>query len=130
VTDGAQPLRGCRILVVEDDYLLTLVLTDFLEEAGAEVIGPIGWVEEALAFIEHDVHEFNAAVLDVNLHGSKSYPIADALAARSIKFIFATGYGADALDEGYRHYARCEKPVDQAALIKVFGGLLSKSPPS
>jgi DNA-binding LytR/AlgR family response regulator len=96
------------------------VVIDLLENAGAEVIGPIGSVNEALSLIADNNQRFDGAVLDVNLRGSKSYPIADALAARSIKFVFATGYGADALDAQYRRYPRCEKPFDQTALIAAF----------
>ena len=121
MTNGAAGLEGRRLLVVEDDYLVAQVLIDLLEDAGAVVTGPIGSVDEALALIADSPDRFDGAVLDVNLHGSKSYPIADALTARSIKFIFATGYGADALDEPYRRCPRCEKPFDQGALIAAFG---------
>jgi CheY-like chemotaxis protein len=121
MTNGAAALEGLRVLVVEDDYLVAQVLIELLEDAGAVVVGPVGWVDEALALIADRTNRFDGAVLDVNLHGSKSYPIADALAARSIKFIFATGYSAEALDEPYRHCPRCEKPFDQSALIAAFG---------
>ncbi|HEX4194862.1 MAG TPA: response regulator [Stellaceae bacterium] len=122
--DGAEALRGQQILVVEDDYLVAQVLVDLLEDAGATVIGPIGWVDEALTLITDPAHRLDAAVLDVNLHGSKSYPIADALADRSIGFIFATGYGADALDGAYRDHRRCEKPFNQRTLIAALNDLL------
>jgi len=128
MTNGAAALGGLRVLVVEDDYFVAQVLVDLLEDVGAVVIGPIGWVDEALALIADGTDRFDGAVLDVNLHGSKSYPIADALTARSIKFIFATGYGADALDEPYRHCPRCEKPFDQTALVAAFGQLPASGP--
>jgi DNA-binding response OmpR family regulator len=127
--DKSESLRGCRILVVEDDYLLAQVLSDFLEDAEADVIGPVGSVDEALAAIESAPGSLDGAILDVNLHGSKSYPIADALAARSIPFLFATGYGQDALDLPYRNHARCEKPFDQANLVTRFAELLAKGTP-
>lgn len=109
-------LRDRGILVVEDDYLVAQILVDFLEETGATVVGPIGWVEEALALIEADASQIDAAILDINLHGSRSYPVADALTGRSIPFVFATGYASDALDGPYRSHGRCEKPFDQKAL--------------
>lgn len=121
----AATLRGRRILVVEDDYLLAQVLSDYLEEAEVEVIGPVGSVDEALALVENESRGFDGAILDVNLHGSKSYPIADALAERSIPFLFATGYGRDALDGRFRDRPRCEKPFDQATLLSVFGRLFN-----
>jgi CheY-like chemotaxis protein len=113
----ATALQGRRILVIEDDYLIGIVLADILESVGAEVLGPIGEVEEAITFIETDGATFDMAVLDVNLHGRRSYPIADVLLARRIGFVFTTGYGADAIAEAYQRYPRCEKPIDPAKLI-------------
>ena len=110
-------LRGRRILVVEDDYLVALVVSDILEEAGAEVIGPVGRVEEALALIAGNDIAIDGAVLDVNLHGATSYPIADALAARNVRFVFASGYGAGGIDAAYATYPWCQKPFNQSALL-------------
>src|SRR5215207_4792017 len=91
-------LEGRRILVVEDDFLVAQILCEILEDAGAVVVGPIGWVEEALAFLDGNDTAFDSAILDINLHGEKSYVIADVLVSRNIRFAFATGYGGDALD--------------------------------
>jgi CheY-like chemotaxis protein len=115
--DPHRPLEGRRILVVEDDYLVAEVLCELLEDAGATVLGPIGWVQEAVAYVEQHAEAFDCAILDVNLHGEKSYAIADALMQRELPFAFATGYGADALDGAYRHHTRCQKPFEQRALI-------------
>jgi DNA-binding LytR/AlgR family response regulator len=94
-----------------------LGITEQLEEAGAQVVGPIGWLDEALTFIKDNGAAFDGAVLDVSLHGKKSYPIADALAANGVYVVFSTGYGADAVDGDYRRYPRCEKPFTQDELI-------------
>ena len=110
-------LAGRRILIVEDDYLVGMVLVDMLEDAGALVLGPIGSVDEAIAFIEDGSQPFDSAVLDVNLRGKRSYPIADALTERSVGFVFATGYGGGILEDKYQRHPRCEKPFDLAALI-------------
>jgi CheY-like chemotaxis protein len=110
-------LQGRRVLVIEDDFLVAQVLVDLLEDAGAEVVGPIGWLGEAVTFIQDDSHAFDCAVLDVNLHGEESYPVADALAARCVGFVFATGYDNGAIDHAYRRYPRCEKPFNQIKLI-------------
>lgn len=117
MASGTATLAGRRILIVEDDYLLGQVLVEVLADAGAEVLGPIGWVDEAVAFIEDDSHELDGAVLDINLHGKKSYPVADALTVRSVGFVFATGYGAGVIEDRYRGHPRCEKPFSPPALI-------------
>jgi CheY-like chemotaxis protein len=116
-------LAGRRILVVEDDYLVGLILVDLLEDAGAKVLGPIGSVEEAITFLEDGGEAFDSAVLDVNLHGRKSYPIADALTARSVGFVFATGYGGGALEDRFQRHPRCEKPFDHGALVSALADL-------
>jgi CheY-like chemotaxis protein len=117
VEDRRAVLTGRRILVVEDDYLVAQALCAVLEDAGATVVGPIGWLDEALDFVTTQGDRFDAAVLDVNLHGEKSYPIADRLRALNIHFVFTTGYGADALDATYQQYPRCEKPFSEQALL-------------
>lgn len=114
-----ESLQGCRILVVEDDFMVAQVLCDLLEDAGATVIGPIGWATEALAFVEDHSDGIDRAILDVNLHGETSYAIARALQTRNVRFAFATGYGAESLDEGFRGFPRCLKPFQQRDLLAV-----------
>ncbi|WP_053572826.1 response regulator [Caballeronia cordobensis] len=115
-------LEGRRIMVVEDDYLVALGLSTVLEEAGAHVVGPLASAQEAVALLEEGREMVDAAVLDVDLNGEKSYPVADALESRNIRFIFATGYGIDAVAEGYRHHPRCQKPFDHQVILKVLKG--------
>ncbi|CAD6560207.1 hypothetical protein LMG28727_07066 [Paraburkholderia kirstenboschensis] len=111
------PLQGRRILVVEDDFFVAQSLCGLIEEAGAKIVGPIGWMDQALKYVESNSDAFDCAVLDVDLHGEKSYAIADWLAARGVRFVFTTGYGADALDPAYAGYPRCEKPFDPRLLF-------------
>ena len=117
MSSDAAPLEGRRILVVEDDYLIAQVLVGFLEDAGANVAGPIGRLEEAVAFVEKDTQTLDGAVLDINLHGKKSYPIADALISRSVRFVFTTGYAAGVIEGKYAQYPRCEKPFNGNAIV-------------
>lgn len=124
MTDQANALGGRKILVVEDDYLEALALAEMLQAAGADVIGPVSEIQEALSFVEKG-DDVDAAILDVDLHGQKSYPVAQALAARQIRFVFATGYGEEAIDQAYRAYPRVQKPFDGRALVNV---LLSPHP--
>ncbi len=85
-------ITGKRILVVEDEFIVAAMLCDILEDAGAVPIGPIGRVSDAEAIIAQDT--FDAAVLDWNLHGESSEPVARALKAGRVPFVIATGYGA------------------------------------
>ena len=112
-----RPLEGCRILVIEDDFFVAEIVTEMLEDAGATVLGPLGWRDEALNFINSNSADFDAALLDINLHGQTSYPVADALIERNIHFAFATGYGAGVLEEAYRSRHRCQKPFQQQTLV-------------
>jgi DNA-binding response OmpR family regulator len=111
------PLEGRRILIVEDDYMVAEILSEILEEAGATVLGPIGWIADALAFIAGSGSTLDGVALDVNLHGRSSYPIADALVERGVGFVFVTGYDGDALDAAYRRFPRCEKPFQPRTIV-------------
>ncbi len=111
------PLAGRRILVVEDEFLVAEYLTEVLRSAGAEVVGPLGWLEETLEFVEREHESLDAVVLDVNLHGHTSYPIVDLLVRHGVGFVLTTGYDSGALDAAYRDYPRCEKPFKEEALL-------------
>ena len=110
-------LRDCRILVVEDEYLIAYDMQQGLQEAGAIVLGPVPSVEEALELLRGEP-DVDGAVLDINLAGEKVFPVADALAARGIRFVFATGYDASAVPPAYRHITRYDKPVEAATIAR------------
>ena len=84
-------LRGRRLLVVEDNYIVAADITLALEERGVEVIGPAGSVGVALKLIAEQ-NPIDGAVLDVDLRGQRVYPVADALRDAGIPFVFTTGY--------------------------------------
>ncbi|MBV9655464.1 MAG: response regulator [Acetobacteraceae bacterium] len=110
-------LPGRHILVIEDDFLVGQVICEMLEEEGATVLGPIGWLEEARAFIEDHVGDFDSVLLDINLHGQKSYALAEVLTERGVGFVFMTGYSGHTLEGPYRSFPRCEKPVRRSTLL-------------
>jgi DNA-binding LytR/AlgR family response regulator len=111
-------LRGRRLLVVEDEYLIAADLTASLESLGVEVIGPAASVEEALSFIENNYGRLDGAVLDINLRNERVYPVADALTALGVPFVFTTGYDAAAVPAAYARAPRCEKPIDETQLVR------------
>ena len=104
-------LRDCRVLVVEDEYLLADELTIQLTDRGATVLGPASNVRAALSLIEGE-DALDGAILDVNLGGEPAYPIADTLRERGVPVLFTTGYDAAALPDRFRDVPRCEKPVN------------------
>ena len=104
--------QGRRILLAEDEYLIAEAMRRNLEKAGATVVGPVASVVAALALVESE--QIDGALLDVSLRDQEVFPVADALFARGIPFLFATGYGATDLPTQWRIAPRCEKPVDLA----------------
>ncbi|WFU43561.1 response regulator [Bradyrhizobium sp. CB82] len=103
----AHPMKGCRVLIVEDEYLVGDDLANALRSLGAHVIGPISQLAEALA-IHQD--SFDVAVLDINLRGETSYLLADELMRIGKPFIFTTGYCADMIPHRFQDARRWEKP--------------------
>ena len=107
-----------HILVVEDEFLIAWALQDNLKLCGAHVIGPAASVEDALGLLEHE--RIDGAILDVSLGRDKVYPVAAALTARNIPFVFATGYSD--LPLIWQHVRRFEKPVNVApTALALFG---------
>lgn len=109
-------LKGRRILVVEDEALIAMLVEDALLDAGADVLGPAATVEEAIALFESGNPE--AAVLDINLAGQASTPVADMLADHGVPFVVATGYGAAGLSERHRGVPVLAKPYDPQELVE------------
>ncbi len=115
---GTEALRGKRLLVVEDEYLIAVDLACLLEDRGVVVVGPAGSVGDALQLISRE-GALDGAVLDVNLGRERAYPIADALRERGVPFVFATGYDEWILPDAYREAPRCGKPVDIRMLARL-----------
>lgn len=122
------PIAGRKVLVVEDEMMVSWLLEDMLAEIGCAVVGPAGSVNQALAMI--DAEAIDVAVLDVNLNGEMSYPIADALCARGVPFVFVTGYAKDRLLDGYRSFPVLQKPFHRAELTDTLAKLLAPKEPS
>ncbi len=87
-------LRDRRVLVVEDEALVAMLIEEYLIEAGAEVVGPAATVEQALSLIQQAASGggLSAAVLDINMNGDAVSPVAEKLSALGVPFVFATGY--------------------------------------
>jgi two-component sensor histidine kinase len=123
------PLRletGNRILLVEDEILVAMMMKDILTELGFSVIGPFSRLAEAMVAAVHD--EIDAGIIDVNLGGEFVYPVADVLAARRIPFVFVTGYGVESIDRRFDYVPIVKKPVQRAVLQRIFVPAASGDP--
>jgi two-component SAPR family response regulator len=113
-----RPVTELRVLVVEDENLIALLLEDMLAELGHTVIGPVARVKKALDMIQRE--EIDLAILDVNINGEETYPIADVLAARDVPFFFSTGYGKKGLRAPHHDRPTLQKPFQRQDLEKLF----------
>lgn len=106
--------EGRRILLAEDDYFLVREMADYLRSRGAEIAGPVAKLQPALQIAKNE--RLDAAVLDIDLRGESSLPVADALLERDVPFVFVTGYDAAILPERYAETPRFQKPVEPSAV--------------
>ena len=120
----AEGLTGRRILVVEDESLVAMLLETILEDMGAIPVGAVATVDEALEVVASDPL-LDAALLDVNVAGREVFPVAEALKAKGIPFVFSTGYGQGGLPDHWRGQSTIQKPFTEdavkAALFKALG---------
>jgi CheY-like chemotaxis protein len=112
-----------RLLVVEDEYLIRMLLEDMLADLGYDVAAAVGTIGEASELAAHG--DFSAAILDVNLDGQEVYPVAEILAKRGLPFVFVTGYGERSLIELYSDRPALQKPFQAEQLKTVLDGLLA-----
>lgn len=104
-----------RVLLVEDEALISMILEELLEDLGATVVGPAATVAEALTHANATPAP-DCALLDINLRGEPSWPIADALLARQVPIAFASGYGKSGLEPRFQTAKVLSKPIDSTQL--------------
>ena len=112
-----------RLLVVEDEYLIRMLLEDMLDDLGYGIAAAVGTLSEARQIAADG--DFSAAILDVNLDGQEIYPVADILTKRGLPFVFVTGYGERRLPEPYRGRPALQKPFQAEQLKTTLAGLLA-----
>ncbi len=117
--NSATPDR--RVLLVEDEIIVAGMLQRMLGDLGYAVVGPASDVDEAMEMIGSG--GIDAAILDINLDGTMSYPVADELASRGIPYVFSTGYGGEDLPDGYEGVPLLKKPFRRSGLENALAGL-------
>ena len=124
--DRPAKLKDMRVLVVEDEPLVSMLVEDELLDAGATVLGPVPSVSDALRLVEAAADGgISAAVLDINLQGEAVGPVADRLAALGVPFLFATGYGEGRDTGGHGTAPTLRKPYCTGSLIAAVEALAS-----
>ena len=109
-----------RVLVVEDEVAIAMLIEDMLLDLGVEVVGPAGRLAQATTLLDGSAASpIDLAIIDVNVAGEPVYPLAEMLAARSIPFVFSTGYGAGGIDAAWRDRPVLQKPFSQSDLERV-----------
>jgi CheY-like chemotaxis protein len=109
-----QILNGARVLVVEDEAAISMLLEDMLLDFGCDVVGPAARLSTALEMAEKE--SFAVAILDVNLAGEPIYPVAEAVVRRGLPLVFSTGYGGAGIREPFRDRPVVQKPFSQQDL--------------
>src|SRR3569623_3064695 len=117
-------LNGLRVLVVEDEMMVSMLIEDMLSDMGCTVIGPASRLDEATELAR--AGDIDCAVLDVNLGGQPIFPVADLLRERGCPFAFAPGYGDAGLREADRGTPVLQKPFREGDLARVLGELRAK----
>jgi CheY-like chemotaxis protein len=120
--DPASRKTGRRIFVVEDEFLIRMLLEDMLTDLGYDLVGMAGRVDEAAEMAQ--TKDFDLAILDVNLDGQDVYPVADLIGKRGLPFMFVTGYGGRGLPDNYRNRPTLQKPFQLDELKRMLAQLL------
>jgi CheY-like chemotaxis protein len=116
---------GRRVLVVEDDVMIRMLIEDMLTDLGFAVAAQAAKVTDALAAAQSA--DIDVAILDVNLSGETTGPVAEALAARGTPFVFATGYGEHTLPEQFRDRPLLKKPFQIDGLKRMLDTALANA---
>jgi len=114
-------LFGRRVLVVEDEMLVLIMMEDMLADLGCKSVTSAATVEKALALI--DAQAFDVALLDMNLDGNDSHPVAEALSARGVPFVYSTGNTGQNLRDGYSDRPVLRKPYKYEELAAILASV-------
>jgi DNA-binding response OmpR family regulator len=114
-------LKGCHVLIVDDEPLIAIDLAEQIEEAGAFVVGPASTLDNAMALSKCAL--IQAAVLDIRLGDSWVYPLAEVLRAKGVPFVFATGHEPEEIPVEFADVPCCAKPFKLNEVVDALAGL-------
>jgi DNA-binding response OmpR family regulator len=116
-------LAGRRVLLVEDELMIAMLVETILDDENCITVGPYGDLDSALAAARSET--IDAAVLDINLAGKMVFPVADVLTERGVPFLLLSGYGSATLPSDRRHWTVCDKPFKSSELLRVLSRLIA-----
>lgn len=116
----------CRVLIVEDEAMISMLIEDMVLDFGCEIVGPASRIDKAMALAREEA--LDAALLDVNVDGEAVFSVADALRERGVPVVFATGYGSRGLPERFADAPVLAKPFAYANLADALRVVLADAP--
>jgi CheY-like chemotaxis protein len=119
-----QTFRSPRVLIVEDETLVSMLIEDMVGDCGGQVVGPAATFEQAIALALDE--DLDLAILDVNMAGLAVYPVADILRHRGIPFIFVTGYDPSIVPAPYQHAPVLLKPFSHETFSETFDAAVAE----
>jgi len=125
VRNASKPFAGRRILIVEDEYFLADDLANEFARQGADIIGPLSEIADAIDLLNSG-SQLDAALLDINVRNAQIFPLADALRERNVPFVFTTGYHKDWIRPEFADVPLYEKPLDLPAVVGCLAELMHR----
>ena len=122
--DSADALQGAKVLVLEDETLVSMMVEDMLMDLGCEIVGPFARLDQAIAAVQAGA-QIDLALLDVNLGGERSFPLAEILAEKGTPFVFTTGYDESGMPDPWRSRPSLRKPFMMHEMATVLKSALS-----
>jgi CheY-like chemotaxis protein len=122
------PLTGVRLLLVEDEAMVAMMIEEMLTELGCVVVEVAGTLARGLSLAQSGAETLDVAVLDINLGGDKVYPVAEMLAAGGVPFVFSTGYGLAGIAPAFACIPALAKPFRPEALEAALMAALGRKP--
>lgn len=119
--EGTTRLAGKKVLIVEDETLISMLFEDILSDLECQVVGPAMNLRQAIELAKEAA--IDVAVLDVNLAGDPIWPVAEILAERGVPMVFSSGYGTSSLPDRWRNYPALPKPFSYNEVAIVLGGV-------